>query len=211
MMLKSVAEPGQDALSFERLVTEYENGLALRDSLPVGTLLPRLRTADGKIPLMPTEILTEIENLRAERFDDTFPFRVIGMRENQSQNSWMHNVERMMPEGRRFGARVNPATAAALGLSDGDQAVITSPTGTIAVEVILTDDVGPATIAIPHGWGHHGAWQRANRSAGVNSNILASGRAEDLERLAGMSVLNGIPARLEPAGPVEHDAGPAPT
>jgi hypothetical protein len=36
----------------------------------------------------------------------------------------------------------------------------------------------------------------------VNVNRLASGEPEDLERLAGMAFLNGIPVRVTPVGAV---------
>ena len=59
--------------------------------------------------------------------------------------------------------------------------------------------LGPGTIAIPQGWGHRGGgWRLANAHAGVNVNELTSNRPEDLEALAGMSVLNGVAVRLEP-------------
>ena len=53
-------------------------------------------------------------------------------------------------------------------------------------------------MALPHGWGHRGGWQLANENAGVNVNLLASAEPEDLERLAGMALLNGIPVRVSP-------------
>jgi formate dehydrogenase len=37
----------------------------------------------------------------------------------------------------------------------------------------------------------------ANAHAGVNVNELTSSALEDVERLAGMAVLNGVPVRLE--------------
>ena len=62
----------------------------------------------------------------------------------------------------------------------------------------ITDEVGPGTIAIPQGWGHRGGgWRLANAHPGVNVNELTSNRPEDLEALAGMSVLNGVAVRLE--------------
>jgi hypothetical protein len=57
----------------------------------------------------------------------------------------------------------------------------------------------PGTVALPHGWGHKGGWQLANEHAGANVNLLASAEPEDLERLAGMAFLNGIPVRIEAA------------
>jgi hypothetical protein len=38
----------------------------------------------------------------------------------------------------------------------------------------------------------------ANDAGGANSNLLASSETADLEPLAGMAFLNGIPVRLEP-------------
>jgi formate dehydrogenase len=42
----------------------------------------------------------------------------------------------------------------------------------------------------------------ANAAGGANSNELASARVEDVEHLAGMSRLNGIPVAIEPVVPV---------
>jgi hypothetical protein len=39
----------------------------------------------------------------------------------------------------------------------------------------------------------------ANEAGGANVNLLASSDPADLERLAGMAFLNGIPIRVEPA------------
>ncbi len=58
----------------------------------------------------------------------------------------------------------------------------------------MRDDRG-----VPHGWGHRGGWRRAIEAGGANVNLLASSAPENLERLAGMAFLNGIPVRLEPA------------
>jgi hypothetical protein len=66
----------------------------------------------------------------------------------------------------------------------------------------LTEDLKQGVVAVPHGWGHKGTggWRRANaaaRGGGVNVNLLTSSAPEDLERLAGMAVLNGVPVRAE--------------
>ena len=63
--------------------------------------------------------------------------------------------------------------------------------------VKVTDEMTPGTVALPHGWGHRGGWQLANRYAGVNVNDLTSSDVEDIEPLAGMAFLNGIPVRVE--------------
>jgi formate dehydrogenase len=69
----------------------------------------------------------------------------------------------------------------------------------------LTDEVEPGVIALAHGWGHKGGWKLANATAGVNVNVLAGAAKEDLEPLAGMAFLNGIPVSVEPVR--QHQRG----
>ena len=111
----------------------------------------------------------------------------------------MHNAVKLMPDSRRLLLRVHPDDAAALGLADGRDARITSKAGEVVVPILVTDEMIPGTVALPHGWGHSGSWQRANAAGGATSNFLASSLAEDVETLSGSTVLNGIPVRIEPA------------
>jgi predicted molibdopterin-dependent oxidoreductase YjgC len=91
--------------------------------------------------------------------------------------------------------------------ADGDPCRITSAHGSIELPAQVTDEVSPGTVAIPHRWGHRGEWRRAAAAGGANVNELASSSAEDLERLAGMAFLNGIPVRLEAVAPAaDHPA-----
>jgi formate dehydrogenase len=110
----------------------------------------------------------------------------------------MHNPERLMPDSRRHKVLVHPLDAREVAIADGDRAMLTSRAGSIDVEVSLSEDMTPGNIAVPHAWGHHGGWQRANRAGGATSNTLASSDPTELEPLAGMTVLSGIPVRLEP-------------
>jgi formate dehydrogenase len=130
---------------------------------------------------------------------DGYPLLAHGLRELRSHNSWLHNSERLMPDSRRYAALMNPGDAETAGVVDGGEVIITSPSGTIRVPVKVTADQAPGNVALPHGWGHDGGWQRANRAAGANSNLLVSTEDKGIERLAAMSVLNGIPVRVEPA------------
>jgi formate dehydrogenase len=85
-------------------------------------------------------------------------------------------------------------------VEDGGEALIESKAGSVRVPVKVTDEMTPGAVALPHGWGHKGGWRLANRNAGANVNLLASAEPEDLEKLAGMAFLNGIPVRVGPAG-----------
>ncbi len=181
-----------------RRLRDNPHGIVLAEHARTGIRADVVRQPDGLVVLAPKEILQEVAGL-GERHPDNpdFPLMAIGMREMRSQNSWMHNSPTLMKGDRRHRARVNPIDAAAANLSDGDPVRITSPHGAIETEVRITDEMAPGTVAIPHGWGHQGGWQLANRSGGANVNELTSNAPADLERLAGMSVLNGIAVRIE--------------
>jgi anaerobic selenocysteine-containing dehydrogenase len=76
---------------------------------------------------------------------------------------------------------------------------VASAHGSIELPARLTNEVGRGTVAVPHGWGHRqGGWRLANQAGGANVNLLASSNPGDLEPLAGMAFLNGIPIRIEP-------------
>ena len=112
----------------------------------------------------------------------------------------MHNI-RVLVKGRpRCTLHVHPDDAAALGLSDGAAASITSRVGSVVAPVEVTDGIRPGVVSLPHGWGHDlpGARLRvAAEHAGVNSNVLADDSAMD--PLSGTAVLNGIPVEVAPA------------
>ena len=174
------------------------HGLLLDEHHRTGRLSRRLRTPGKRLRLAPPEIAREIESLASEPAPDpSLPLRLIGMRELRSHNSWMHNVEKLMRarDGQRL--RMHPADAAARSLSDGDVVCVRSASGSVTgVPVLITDEMTPGVVALPHGWGHRGGWRRANAAGGVNPNELASAAPESLERLAGMSKLNGIPVEV---------------
>jgi formate dehydrogenase len=132
------------------------------------------------------------------------------MRELRSHNSWMHNAPLLMRGGRTHAARVHPDDAAANGIEDGELIRISSRRGAVEVPAKVTDEMTPGTVALPHGWGHAGGWRLANENAGANYNLLTSAEPEDLERLAGMTFLNGIGVRLERVGTREEEPSAEP-
>ena len=177
------------------------HGIVLADHVATGVLRHKLRHRDRRMHLAPDAIVEEIGRMEAESTlagDERFPLKLIGLRELRSHNSWMHNSPLLLRGGRTHAARVHPSDAAAAGLADGDTVCISSKSGSIELAVKVTDEMTPGTVAVPHGWGHRGGWQLANGAGGANVNALASGAPEDLERLAGMAFLNGIPVRLDP-------------
>lgn len=183
--------------SWRKLREKAPHGVVLHEEMPLAPLKKMIRTPGGKIPLTEPRIMSELARLESDVDDPSYPLRLIGMREMRSHNSWMHNAVRLMPDSRKLTLRINPADAADIGVRDGELVNVTSKAGAVEVPVSITDEMIAGTVALPHGWGHHGSWQRANAAGGVPSNHLASSAPEDLEQLAGMSVLNGIPVRVQ--------------
>ena len=206
-------------LTLKRLTGRHPHGKVLRPHLRAGVLRRVVLHRDRRVALDQPEIAQEVADLRARaaaQAGEEFPLRLIGMRELRSENSWMHNAPLLLRGGRRQRARMHPADAAALGLAEGDGVRLTTRHGAIELPVALTEDLKPGVVAVPHGWGHKGTggWRRANaaaRGGGVNVNLLMSSEPEDLERLAGMAVLNGVPVRAEAVvAPVLVEAQEAP-
>lgn len=184
-------------VSIAKLEQTEPDGVALRSELPTGVIGRKLRTAGRKIDLAPQPIRTELERMIAQDLKPGVDgLRLIGMRETHSHNSWMHNVAGLAKRNSGQRLRIHPDDAAAAGLATGEHARITSPASSVSATVEVTDEMFPGNVALAHGWGHAGGWQRANARGGTNSNLLAGPYPGCVEALAGMSVLNGIPVTV---------------
>jgi anaerobic selenocysteine-containing dehydrogenase len=185
-------------LSIKKLRKTPE-GVAFGDH-PTGHLAKRVRHPRGLVRLDPPEIMREAAGLGGRHPDDErYPMLLIGLREIRSHNSWMHNSPKLMLGRHENTALVHPKDAAAAGVADGDLLRITSKTNSVELPVRVTDEIIEGTVAVPHGWGHSGGWRTASANPGTNINLLVSSEPEDIEQLAGMALLDGIPIRIEAA------------
>lgn len=181
-----------------RKIEGTPHGIALSEFVDTqGALNRNIAHADRRVHLHAPEIAGEFSRLRDASIPIGYPLRLIGMREVRSQNSWLHNVPRLIRGRPQGDLRINPADACLAGVQTGDMVRVNSPTGTVTVQALVTDEVVPGVVALPHGWGHHGGWATANSAGGANSNALTSCRDEDVEPLAGMTRTNGVPVRIE--------------
>lgn len=189
----------RSGLSLKKLAAAT-NGIVLGDHQPTGEQRKQILHKDGLVHLDCPQILAESRRLgERHAFDPNLPLSLITLRELHSHNSWMHNLPSLMTARRKHSARVHPKDAADAGIMSGDRVRIVSASGEIETEVLVTDEIIEGTIAVPHGWGHRGAgWRLANRAGGPNINVLASTEIRDVEKIAGMTLLDGIPVRLEP-------------
>jgi len=185
-----------EGLSLERL-RAHPHGIDL------GPLEPRLaevlRTASGKVELCPEPIVADLERLAQRRSATTGDgMHLIGRRHLRSNNSWMHNIASLVSGRPRCTLMLHPSDAVRAGVADGAMARVRSRVGSLDVVCELTEDLMPGVASLPHGWGHDVAdsgMRVARAHAGVNSNRLTD--EEQIDRLSGNAVLNGIPITIE--------------
>ncbi|MCG7609139.1 molybdopterin-dependent oxidoreductase [Mycobacterium sp. CnD-18-1] len=187
-------------LTFRRLAEQHPHGVVVAPNIRTGVLGEVVVYPKGRIRLEHEDIASEIGALSGRAEPDGYPLRMIGMREPRSENSWLHNSPLLMRGNRIQRALMHTEDAAMRHLAEGDAVRVRSPYGQIEISLSLTDDIVRGTVAIPHGWGHKGSgrWRIANQAGGANVNQLMSSDPADVEALAGMSWLTGVPVQVEP-------------
>jgi anaerobic selenocysteine-containing dehydrogenase len=177
----------------------------------LGPLEPRLpallSTESGRIELAPELFAEDVARLLAALDVRTQADRMvlIGRRHVRSNNSWMHNVEALAKGKDRCTLLVSPVDAARIGLAPGARARVRSRVGELIAPVVVTDEMMPGVVSLPHGFGHGGEGVElrvARHHAGVNSNLLTDETRVD--GLSGNAVLNGIPVEVTAAEAQDH-------
>jgi anaerobic selenocysteine-containing dehydrogenase len=180
----------------------------LRDNphgVDLGALKPclpeRLATADKRINLAPDLLVADLERVKAELLKPTavngFEFSLIGRRHLRSNNSWMHNSERLLGGTNRCTVLVNPSDAKSLGLTEGEQVYVESRVGRVVLPVEVSDEMMMGVVSIPHGWGHdkEGVMlEVARENAGISINDLTDHHR--LDTLTGNTAFSGVPVRV---------------
>jgi anaerobic selenocysteine-containing dehydrogenase len=174
-----------------RSLTQLPSGVDLG---PLRPCMPeRLFTADHRINLAPRRYLADLDRLHGFlQQPATADLLLIGRRHVRSNNSWMHNSQRLVKGKARCTLMINPRDAARSGLQAGDSAEVSTATGKIVLPVEITDDIMPGVVSVPHGWGHDRAGTGQTVAAehpGASINDVISD--EQIDPLAGTSVLNG--------------------
>jgi anaerobic selenocysteine-containing dehydrogenase len=183
---------GPHRLSLRKL-KDAPHGLDLG---PLESRLPgRLGTKDRKVQLAPRVYLDDLARL--DRYAPTAGLVMIGRRHLRSNNSWLHNSDRLVKGPVRCTLLIHPEDAAARGLADGAKARVATRTGAIELPVEVTDAMMRGVVSVPHGWGHGRKGTKLSVAAtapGVSINdIIDSTR---VDALSGTSALNGQPVEV---------------
>ncbi|MFO7706220.1 MAG: molybdopterin oxidoreductase family protein [Halopseudomonas sp.] len=187
------AGPYADRLSIE-VLEQHPHGIDLGPLKP--NLLQRLRTDSKQIECAPPVILQDLQRFAAD-LDQLRPregeLRLIGRRHVRSNNSWMHNYQRLVKGKPRDQLLMHPDDLACRGLQDGQQVVVRSRVGEVRVAVMASDEMLAGVVSLPHGWGHNRkgiAQDIAAAHAGVSANDLTDERF--LDPVTGNAALNGV-------------------
>ena len=165
---------------------------------PLEPRLPgRLGTRDRKVQLAPKVYLDDLPRLARRFTQPDAGLVMIGRRHLRSNNSWLHNSERLVKGPPRCTLMIHPDDASQRGLADGAQARVATAKGAIELPVEVTDTVMPGVVSVPHGWGHGRAGVKLSVAAkhpGASINdVIDPARVDEL---SGTSALTGQPVEV---------------
>jgi anaerobic selenocysteine-containing dehydrogenase len=172
---------------------------ALKPQLP-----DRLFTKDKKVELAHPLFITDLERLNTrltqleKELTSTYPFALIGRRHLRSNNSWMHNSERMVKGRERCTLLINANDANALNITEGQNVTVTSNVGEVKLPIEITNSIMQGVVSIPHGWGHNRKGTNisvAQEYAGVSLNDLTNNM--QLDTLTGNADFSGTRVKIE--------------
>ncbi|HKY44481.1 MAG TPA: molybdopterin-dependent oxidoreductase [Pyrinomonadaceae bacterium] len=191
----------------------FSKGLSLKkvknaphgiDLGPLKPCLPgRLQTAGKCIELAPEAIVKDVARVKARFFDSASMHTnghllLIGRRQLRSNNSWMHNSERLVKGKTQCTILMHPADAAQRELMNGQTVEVRSRVGSIVLPVEVSDEIMPGVVSIPHGWGHDRVGNQievAQQHAGESINDLTDNLTVDA--LCGTAAFNGTLVTVE--------------
>ncbi len=190
--------------SFRKLL-KYEHGMLREGHQPGSFLGKRVLTPSSKVQLAAPELIAHAGKLRDDFEEERKvkdQFKLITKRAVTTHNSWTHNIDRMTSHGRHTNyAYLHPDDMQEVGVQEMDLIDIQSDTASIRIRVKPLDTLMRKSIAVPHGWGHQHAkgLTHANKTEGVNVNILAADGEEKIDRISGMAHLTGFVVSIQPA------------
>jgi anaerobic selenocysteine-containing dehydrogenase len=172
----------------------------------LGPLQPRLpavlATKDRRVALAPAPFVDDVARLEAQIEATGAPdeLLLIGRRNLRSNNSWMHNSQRLIKGPEACTLLMHPDDARARGLADGQRVEVRSRVGAVAVPVALSADMAVGVVSLPHGWGHGGdgvALRVAQSRAGASINDLTD--ELHVDALSGNAGFSGVPVKVRAA------------
>jgi anaerobic selenocysteine-containing dehydrogenase len=172
----------------------------LQSTLPGG-----LPEKHGSVDLAPDLFVEDLDRLRTRFLTSGSAatdgqFLLIGRRHLRSNNSWMHNAQRLMKGKSRCTLMINLDDAKRLGVKSGDMVTVVSRVGQVTAPAEVTGDMMAGVVSLPHGFGHGRDGVRlgvATNHPGVSVNDLTDDRLIDV--LSGNAAFSGVPVTVAAA------------
>lgn len=189
---------GEQGLTLQKLIDNPHG-------IDIGPLMPcideRIKTADGKVDLLPSLYLDDLPRLHAVMAkparDNAYPFDLIGRRLVKSHNTWTQNSARLVKGKNPCTLEVHPDDAKSLGITTGQLLSVSSISGAVLISAVITDDIQRGVVSMPQGWGHNQKDTNMSVAAtqpGVSINDLTD--ANRVDTLTGNAALNGTPVAI---------------
>ncbi len=135
---------------------------------------------------------------------------LVGRRDLRSNNSWLHNSERLVKGPERCTLLMHPADAGERRLRDGQRVRVASAAGAVEVPLQVSAEMRRGVVSLPHGWGHDRAGARqlvAARRPGASVNdVNEEGRVDALCGTAAFSAQPVEVSAVEATSPVEDES-----
>jgi anaerobic selenocysteine-containing dehydrogenase len=173
---------------------------------PLSSCLPaRLRTSDKRIELAPDVLVQDIERVKTKLLGDASHdsngnLLLIGRRQLRSNNSWMHNTDRLVKGKPRCTILMHPVDAEKRDLKPGQNVSVQSRVGSVVVPIEISEEMMPGVVSIPHGWGHDRLGiqlEVAQQHAGQSINDVTDDLT--IDALCGTAAFNGTWVAVESA------------
>jgi anaerobic selenocysteine-containing dehydrogenase len=184
-----------------RTIRKHPHGVDL-GPLQENMVPNRLFTPDRKINLAPEVITNDLSRVDERLLTPAiqvngYDLALIGRRDLRSNNSWMHNSQRLVKGKERCTLLINPDDAAARDIVDGQTVTVKSRVGALQVKAEVSEEMMAGVVSIPHGWGHGRVGVQlavAQAHAGVSINDLTD--EQFLDELTGNAAFNGVPVEV---------------
>lgn len=170
--------------------------------LDLGALEPRLPmrllTPNKRLQLAPDLLIADLTRARVDLEQASPELVLIGRRELRSNNSWMHNSERLVRGKNRCTLMIHPIDANKKGITEGSSVRVSSKVGSVELPAEITENIMPGVVSIPHGYGHARQGVKleiASQNAGVSINDLTDEHL--IDDLTGNAAFCGVSVSLQ--------------
>ena len=157
----------------------------------------KIFTESGKVDLAPTLFVEGLKKLALAASGDD-KLILIGRRLLRSNNSWMHNSERLVKGPQKCTLLINPEDAKSRSIVNEQEVEVTSRVGAVKIKAEVSEEIMKGVVSIPHGWGHHRKgtnWKIAENHAGVSINDLTDDQF--IDSVSGNAAFSGVTVEVK--------------